>query len=267
MKAKYEDLGLSITVSKYEENAEVEEGYIIEQSVAEGETLTTNTMEVVVSKGVKKVQMLEVVGKDYTVAKYELESIGLVPEFEFVENEEVEKNLIVSQAIKKDEEIPVGTKIKIEVSKGDGKVYVIVPSVIGNTEAKAKTALEGKKLKVVVTYANDMSKADGIVLTQSVKENAEVEEGTAVELSVNRLEKTKTVTISLTTLTEGLTEESVIVKVTAQVEGVTNTIHNQTHTKKEEAFEDFTVDVNGFTSAKITIYINGEQKDQKTISF
>ncbi|MBQ8043979.1 MAG: hypothetical protein IJ272_07530, partial [Clostridia bacterium] len=61
--------------------------------------------------------------------------------------------------------------------------------------------------------------------------------------------------------------ETVTVKVTAQVEGVTNTIHNGSHTKQEEAFQDFTVDVNGFTSAKITVYVNDEVKEQKTISF
>lgn len=267
VKTKYDALGLVITVSKYVESAEVAEGYIMEQSVAEGTTMTSNTMEVVVSKGVKKIEMIEVVGKDYTVAKYELESIGLVPEFEFVKNEEIEKNIIISQDIKKGEQIPVGTKIKIEVSEGDGKVLVIIPSVMGNTEAKAKSTLEGKKLKVTVSYANDISKADGVVLSQSLKENSEVVEGTTIELTVNRLEKTKTVTISLSSFTEGVTEESVSVKVTAQVEGVTNTIHNQTHTKQEEAFQDFTVDVNGFTSAKITVYVNDEVKEQKTISF
>ncbi len=267
MKTKYEALGLIITVSKYEENSEIEEGYIIEQSIAEGEALTSNNITVVVSKGVKKVTMIDVVNKDYTVAKYELESIGLVPEFKFVKSDEIEKNLIISQDIKKDEEVPVGTTIKIEVSKGDGKVLVIVPSVIGVTESKAKSTLEAKKLKVTVTYANDTSKADGVVLTQSLKENAEVEEGTVIELSVNRLEKTKTVTISLSKLTEGVEGDSVVVKITAQVEGVTNTIHNQTHTKTDGVFEDFTVDVNGFTSAKIIIYIDGEQKEQKTISF
>ncbi|MBQ8044437.1 MAG: Stk1 family PASTA domain-containing Ser/Thr kinase [Clostridia bacterium] len=267
MKAKYEALGLSITVSKYEENAEVSEGYIISQSVQEGEALTSNQMEVVVSKGVKKIEMVDVVGKDYTVAKYELESLGFVPEFEFVENEEIDKNLIISQDIKKGEQVPVGSKIKIEVSNGNGKILVIVPSVIGNTEAKAKSTLEAKKLKVTVSYANDMSKADGIVLTQSYKENSEVEEGTTIELTVNRLEKTKTVTITLSTLAEGIEGETVTVKVTAQVEGVTNTIHNGSHTKQEEAFQDFTVDVNGFTSAKITVYVNDEVKEQKTISF
>ena len=253
MKKKYEALGLTISVKRYEESADVLEGYIMEQSAAEGETLKSNK--------------IEVVGKDYTVAKYELESIGFVPEFKFVKNEEVAKNIIISQNIKKGEMIAIGTKIEIEVSEGDGKILVIVPSVIGNSEKNAKTTLEDKKLNVKVTYANDTSKADGIVLSQSLKENSEVVEGTTIELSVNRLEKTKTITISLGKFTEGITDESVSVRVTAQVEGVTNTIHNMTHTKQEELFQDFTVDVNGFTYATITVYVNGEVKEQKTITF
>ena len=267
VKQKYEEMGLSILVSKYEESSDVESGYIISQSINEGEKLNTNKVEVVVSKGVKKVTMPDVVGKDYTVAKYELESIGIEPEFEFEESEKVEKNLIISQGVAKGEEIAVSSKVKIKVSSGDGKVLVIVPSVIGSIEAKAKSALEKIKLKVNVTYANDTSKSDGVVLSQSVKENSEVEEGTVVELSINRLEKSKVVTIGLSSLTENITEDTINVKVTARVEGVTNTIHNTTHNKNEDGFEDFTVEVNGFSTASINIYINGELKEQKTISF
>ena len=142
-----------------------------------------------------------------------------------------------------------------------------MPSVVGTAEAKAKSTLEAKKLKVSIGYSSDNSKNDGIVLSQSVKENKEIEEGTTVELVVNRLEKTKTITISLSSLAEGITEESISVKVTAKVEGVTNTVHNQNHQKVGEMFDDFTVDVNGFTSANITIYINGEIKEQKILAY
>ena len=105
------------------------------------------------------------------------------------------------------------------------------------------------------------------MLSQSIKENSEVVEGTKIELTVTRLEKTKTITISLSTLAEGITDETINVRVTAQVEGVTQTIRERTYTKTGETFEDFTVDVNGFTYAKITVYINDEIKEQKTISF
>lgn len=267
MKAKYEELGLTILVSKYEENAEIENGYIISQELKEGEKLETNKVEVVVSKGVKKVQMVDVVGKDYTVAKYELESIGLVPEFEFETDEKIEKNLIISQDIPKSEEIAVGTTVKIKVSSGDGKVRVIVPSVVGKTESSAKSALEKLNLKVSISYSNDTSKSDGVVLSQSIKENTEIEEKSSIELVINRLEKSKSVTIKLSSLASDIEADTVSVKVTAKVEGVTNTVHNSSHTKNNGSFDDFTVEVNGFTSANLNIYINGELMEQKTISF
>ena len=267
MKTKYKELGLEITVSKYEENAEYEEGKIISQSVNEGEKLTTNVIEVVISKGVKKVAMVDVIGKDYTVAKYEIESLKIVPEFEFIESDKIEANLIIYQAVKGGEEITEGTTVKIQVSKGTGKVMVIVPSVIGDTEANAKTALQNKKLKVSVTYSNDTSKGNGVVISQNVKENAEVEEGSLVEIVVNRLEKSKKVTINLSKYTTGIEEDSIRVKVTAQAEGVTQPIHDTTHQKTENGYENFDVDVHGFSTAKIIIYINGNVADQQTITF
>lgn len=267
MKLKYEAMGLKLTVSKYEESSEVEEGYIISQSILEGENLTQDTIEVVVSKGVKKVEMIAVVGKDYTVAKYELEAIGIKPNFKFVKSDEVEKNIIISQSVKEKEEIAVGSEVEIEVSEGNGKTLVIMPSVIGMTEAKAKAKLQSMNLKVNVSYANDDSKADGVVLTQSAKENAEIEEDTLIELTVNRLEKTKSVTIKLSDYAKDVEEESINVKVTAQVEGVTNTIHTGVHQKINDAFEDFAVEVNGFSSAKLTVYIDNVVKDTINISF
>lgn len=267
VKLKYEAMGLKITVSKYEENKEVEEGYIISQSVLEGETLTQDTIEVVVSKGVKKVEMITVEGKDYTVAKYELEAIGIKPNFKFVKSDEVEKNIIISQSVKAGEQIAIDTEVEIEVSEGNGKVKVIMPSVLGLTKDDAKSKLQAMKLKVNVSYANDTSKADGVVLTQSVKENAEIEEDTLVELTINRLEKTKSVTIKLSDYAKSIETESVNVKITAQVEGVTNTIHTGVHQKINDTFEDFPVEVNGFSSAKLTVYIDNVVKDTINISF
>lgn len=267
VKLKYETMGLKITVSKYEESKDVDEGIIISQSIAEGTKLESDTIEVVVSKGIKKVDMISVVGKDYTVAKYELEAIGLKPNFKFVKSDEVEKNIVISQKIKEGEKVAVDTEVEIEVSEGNGKAKVIMPSVLGLTEGKAKSKLQSMKLTVNVSYANDTSKADGVVLTQSIKENEEIEEGTLVELTVNRLEKTKSVTIKLSSYGKQIDAESVNVKITAQVEGVTNTIHTGVHQKINDAFEDFPVEVNGFSSAKLTIYIDNTVVDTINISF
>ena len=89
MKEKYEALGVSIKVSKYEENKDVETGYIISQNLEENTKLDGKTIEVVVSKGVKKIEMTNAVGRDYTVAKYELEAIGFKVEVKYIISDKI----------------------------------------------------------------------------------------------------------------------------------------------------------------------------------
>lgn len=266
-RVKYEKLGLIIKISKYEETDELPAGQILDQNIKKGEKIPDGKMTVVVAKGVKKITMPDVVGKDYKVAKYELEALGFKVDIKNVVSDKVEKDLVVKQSLKHKEQFVTGTKVLLEVSEGDGKDRIIVPSVIGNTEANAKSKLQKLKLVVNVSYVNDPSKSDGIVVSQSLKENKEVVEGTVIEITVNRLEKTKNVTIKLKDYTAGMEDESITVRVKAQVEGVTNTIHSRTHTKGENGYENFTVEVNGFSSAKLTIYINDKEVETVTISF
>lgn len=267
VRTKYEKLGLIIKISKYEETDEFPAGQILDQNIKKGEKITDGKMTVVVAKGVKKITMPDVLNKDYKVAKYELEALGFVVTIKYVTSDKVEKDLVVKQSLKAKEQFVSGTKVTLEVSEGDGKDRIIVPSVIGNTEANAKSKLQKLKLVVNVSYVNDPNKSDGIVVSQSIKENKEVVEGTVIEITVNRLEKTKTVTIKLKDYAAGIEDESISVRVKAQVEGVTNTIHSRTHTKGTDGYENFTVEVNGFSSAKLTIYINDKVVETVTISF
>ena len=207
--------------------------------------------------------MIEVVGKDYKVAKYELESMGLKPIFKFEKNDKVEANLIIDQGIKKGETVAKGKEINIKVSEGNGKVKVIVPSAVGKLYSDAKSELDKLKLVVNVKYDTDTSKADGVVLAQSIKQNSEVEEGTMIELTVNRLQKTLTVAIPISTLAAGKTGD-IVVRVEATVEGITNTVYNAT---VSEPYADTSVNINGFSDAKIRIYIDNTLVSEKTVTF
>ena len=263
IKAEYEKKGLALTVGKYVNDAEHEAGVIVYQSVKEGEKIVGGKIEVNISKGAETVTMIEVVGKDYKVAKYELESLGLKPVFKFEKNDKVEANLIIEQEVKKGEIVNKGKEINIKVSEGNGKVKVIVPGVIGDKYSDAKAELDKLKLVVNVNYDTDTSKADGVVLAQSIKQNSEVDEGTMIELTVNRLQKTTTVTIPISTLAAGKTG-NIVVRVEATVEGVTNTVYNAT---VSEPYANTTVSINGFSDAKIKIYIDNTLVSEKTITF
>ena len=187
----------------------------------------------------------------------------------------------MEQGVKAKEEIAVGSTVVIKVSEGNGKATIIVPNVVGDNGEEAKKTLELLTLDVSINYTEDTTKSNGVVLKQSVVENTELEEGSKVTLTVNRLQKSKTVTLDLTGMipesstagegegtvegeVETQTPESVTLKVTATVEGVTNTIIQDRKITAEDKVE---VTVNGFTTATLKIYINGEYKAEQKVTF
>ena len=264
IKDEYEKQGLVISLEKYEFSSEYEDGQIMSQSVDAGKTLPSNRISVVVSKGAKEVEMIDTVGKEYTVIKYDLEALELVPEFEFKVDEKVQENIVISQEVEAGTKLKAGDSVKIVVSKGNGKKKVIVPKVLTMTEKEATNTLQELNLKVNVTYSEDTTKVNGIVLSQSQKQNAEVEEGTLIELTVNRIQKSKVVTIPVASYIEEETEEDVMVKVVAKVEGVSNTIYEK---KVASPYDSIDVSVNGYTTATLSVYINDVLKNTQNVTF
>ena len=264
IKDEYKEQGLVISLEKYEFSSEYEDGQIIEQSIEAGKTLPSNRISVVVSKGAKEVEMIDTVGKEYTVVKYDLEALELVPEFEFEVDEKIGENIIISQEVEAGTKLKAGDTVKIVVSKGNGKAKVIVPNVLTMSEKEATSTLQDLKLKVNVTYSEDTSKQNGIVLSQSQKQNAEVEEGSLIELTVNRIQKSKVVTIAVGSLVESETEEDITLKVVAKVEGVSNTIYEKT---VSSPYDSIDVTVNGYTTATLSIYIDGTLKNTQNVTF
>ena len=65
-----------------------------------------------------------------------------------------------------------------------------VENVVGKTEAEAKTLLS--KFKVEIKYQEDTTKADGIVISQSVKAGTLFKIGETITLTVNKLPETVT---------------------------------------------------------------------------
>ena len=264
IKKEYEEQGLVIALEKYEYSSEYEDGQIMEQSIKAGKTLPSNRISVVVSKGAKEVEMIDTVGKEYTVIKYELESLELVPEFEFKVDEKIAENIIISQEVEAGTMLKAGDKVKIVVSSGNGKAKVIVPNVLTMSEKEATSTLQDLKLKVNVIYSEDTSKSNGIVLSQSQKQNAEVEEGSLIELTVNRIQKSKVVTVAVASLVETDTKEDVTLKVVAKVEGVSNTIYEK---KVSSPYNSIDVTVNGYTTATLSIYIDDVLKNTQNVTF
>ena len=190
------ELKLKLVVKSEEYNENVEEGKIISQDPPYQENYTIkehSEISVVISKGTETVEVPDVVGKTREEAEKLLKDAGLVAEITEENDEKVEAGIVLSQDIEDGETVNKGSTVKLVVSKGSGIVNVEVPSLVGKTEQEAKNLLTEAGLKVNVVNDEDESKNDGVVLRQSKDAGTEVQEGTTITITVNKVSEEKTI--------------------------------------------------------------------------
>ena len=163
------------------------------------------TIKVKVSKGTEKVKVPKVAGMTYDEAVKELENNKLLAEKVEETSKEIKEGIVISQETEANAEANAGDTVKIHVSIGTGIAQVVMPSVLGKTESDARQTLEGKNLVVKVEYKENTDKENGEVLEQSIKSGENIDEGTEVTITVNKLAEMKeaTITINVKSLTGG----------------------------------------------------------------
>ena len=157
----------------------------------------------------------------------------------------------------------------MQVSKGNGKTKFSMPNLRNMTEAAARAIISEKGLVLTnTTYAQDKTQPDGYVISQSIQANIETEEGSLIEITVNKLAKSKTVTVLtseiLPALEDGAAEKSHSIKVTATVDGIENNVYNGSHKLSDK---EFSFVVNGYTTAKVKIYVDNKIEKEITVTF
>lgn len=104
-----------------EEYSDLPVGIIISQDPGQDEEVSKgSSVNLVVSKGqeVKKVYMVNLIGKTVSDAKRELEDLGLKPDISYAYDKQFDKNTVISQSIPADTEVDTNTKVYLTVSKG-----------------------------------------------------------------------------------------------------------------------------------------------------
>ena len=254
-----EDLKLVFEVSSEEFNKDVPEGFVISQDptyIANYNVKEGSTVKVVISKGQEKTTVPKVVGMTREEAEDALEEANLKAEIVEETSRTVEEGYVISQEVEAESEAYAGDTIKIHVSTGTGIKQVTVQNVVGQTEANARSTLEGQGLKVNVTYV-DATTDDGKVTKQSVTGGTTVDEGTTVTLTVNKVAETKNVSviINLKQITGGYTEDdedaTVSRTVNISVNGETRTGVN----KNETAYSSISLSGKEGESLEITVTI------------
>ena len=247
------ELKLKLVVKSEEYNENVEEGKIISQDPAYQENYTIkehSEISVVISKGTETVEVPDVVGKTREEAEKLLKDAGLVAEITEENDEKVEAGIVLSQDIEDGETVNKGSTVKLVVSKGSGIVNVEVPSLVGKTEQEARNLLTEAGLKVNVVNDEDEAKNDGVVLRQSKDAGTEVQEGTTITITVNKVSEAKeaTFTIDVKAITGGYEEEAgnSTSGNTAKTVDITITVGGS------EAFQQSNVDKNNTITARVS---------------
>ena len=262
-----EDAGLKFEISSEEYNKDVPEGYVISQDPAYMENYNNvkegSIVSVVISKGQEKATVPNVEGKERDEAIKLLEDANLVAEVIEETSKTVEEGYVISQDTEPDTEVYAGDTVKIHVSTGTGIRQVTVQSVIGQQEATATTTLKNLGLKVNVSYEEDNSKENGVVLKQSIDANKVVDEGTTITITVNKVAETKSATVSINvksitgytepaednTTADNTTNNRVNIQIT--VDG--NTVYTDSNVDKSTTNKTATIQGKGTVEVKLTI--------------
>ena len=194
---KIEEAKLKFEVSSEEYNTDIEENHIISQdpTYVEGYNRVKqgSTVKVVVSKGTEKTKVPKVIGMTKDDAIEAIEEAKLKAEIVEESSKKVQEGYVISQETDANTEVNAGETVKIHVSTGVEKATV--PSVIGKSQEEAKKMLQDLGFVVTVTNAEDSSKDNGVVLKQSLDEGKSVEKGSAITITVNAFEASKSLAI------------------------------------------------------------------------
>lgn len=177
--------GITVKVKETKSSDEYEEGQIMDQDIAEGETVAVgSTVNVTVSSGEEEPEDIvveNVIGDKAESAASVLEAQGLKAVQEFEYNSDVEAGRVIRQDPGSGSTVKAGSTVTIYVSRGTESVKV--PDVKGKTEADAKAALSD--LTVKTTTQNDNSVEAGKVISQSVDAGKYVEKGAEITIVIS----------------------------------------------------------------------------------
>lgn len=264
--AAIESVGLVFEVDKEEYNSEVETDHVISQDPTYMEKYHNvkkgSTVKVVISKGTEKTTVPKVTGMKKEEAIKAIETAKLKAEIIEENSKKVESGYVISQETEANSEANAGDTIKIHVSTGVKQVTV--PNVIDKSQEEATNTLEGLGLTVNVATSEDSSKEKGVVLKQSVDSGKSVDAGSAITITVNNYEASKSMAVSINvkSITGGYTEE------TGNTNTTTNTAKTVSITLKSDSstvYSDSGVDKNA-TNKSTTISGKGETKLTLTIT-
>ena len=140
------------------------------------------------SLGSEAFSVASFVGDTQEVAEDKIAKKGLKSKLTYENNDNYERNIVIRQSPVAGSEVSKGDVIELVISLGSNEVLKDVPDLRGQQQDAAKQLLINAGLGVGgITTAEDSTKADGEVVTQSIPPNTKVKKNTYVSFTINKL--------------------------------------------------------------------------------
>jgi eukaryotic-like serine/threonine-protein kinase len=174
-------------VVQHKTSLTVANGFVFQQSPQPGaHQAKGDDVTIVVSSGKPKVAVPAVKGLKSEDAIAKLKALHLVPDVHEVQSS-LPADQITASDPKSGTQVPAGTKVRINVSKGP--TPITVPGVVGESISQATSDLNAAGFKVNPTYV-DSNQPQNTVVNQSPGQNEHAAKGSTVSLTVSNGPKT-----------------------------------------------------------------------------
>lgn len=135
------------------------------------------------------VDVPNVVGKQLSVATRLLEERHLRVSSSEVTNSDVPAGQVISQSPEAGESVKEQRMIHLVVSKGAGDITI--PDLQGMSFDQAREKLKALGLSIGrISYSNDTSKDDGVVISQGLQAGGKASKGATVDITINQTKST-----------------------------------------------------------------------------
>lgn len=182
--------GFTLKEGEYVTDEEAPAGQIVEQDPVAGTIVKAGGQEITVniSRGNAGLVVPDLYNKDRRVAISMLEDLGLVPDIQEDNSEEITRNNVMAQSPAKNEPIEPGGTVTIVISLGRKlETHTMIPVTNMTLEEARRVITEDLKLNVGwvrESYSDEVEA--GLVCYQSIEPNTDVLEGTPVNLLISK---------------------------------------------------------------------------------
>ena len=183
--------GLQLKVERRESHPTVPRNAVISQTPAPGSGIKKGRqVRVVVSQGPSELQAPMLVGEHYRKAEIMTRQTGFFPgDLSRVSSDNVERDIVISQAPQAGSPVEKGGKISVLVSSGRKVPLLITPKLIGKTAEEAVKIVERAGLQHRIVYRTPRTKfsaVESVVVSQNPDAGYPVSSDGTVDIIVSK---------------------------------------------------------------------------------